>query len=368
MSSSFLFANFSHASTWDVITQKKGILSQDFSGDDKTTWFGIGEIVKNILNAIDFIKNINQHIYQWSIDLLAWIYSTLTNVVLHTPIFLFNNDFVRNTSLIFSVTSVSITIVLTIFESIMRMLRKNHTEFKQILKRFPVVVAISGFAPFLFEKSFQFINKLTKGITELGGNSLTGKTFAQSFSVGSIDVLGLLLFDVILLALMIKILLQNGKRWWDLFVLSAISPLALTSWIFNRHSHLFRQWWNNIKRLSLVQLVYALFVLFIGLFLLGTRFIAPDNYILKLIIILGSLLRLASPPQFILSYTRGEDINDMYDNTKRTGKKIVDTLTLRNIKPINLIKSKITQSKTHKLNRIADLRKKHGRRHVKDLL
>ena len=149
-SSSFLFANFSHASTWDVITQKKGILSQDFSGDDKTTWLGIGEIVKNILNAIDFIKNINQHIYQWSIDLLAWIYSTLTTVVLHTPIFLFNNDFVRNTSLIFSVTSVSITIVLTIFESIMRMLRKNHTEFKQILKRFPVVVAISGFAPFLF--------------------------------------------------------------------------------------------------------------------------------------------------------------------------------------------------------------------------
>ena len=131
---------------------------------------------------------------------------------------------------------------------------------------------------------------------------------------------------------------------------------------------MFRQWWNNIKRLSLVQLVYALFVLFIGLFLLGTRFIAPDNYILKLIIILGSLLRLASPPQFILSYTRGEDINDMYDNTKRTGKKIVDTLTLRNIKPINLIKSKITQSKTNKLNRIADLRKKHGRRHVKDLL
>ncbi|PKR82876.1 hypothetical protein [Heyndrickxia camelliae] len=230
-----------------------------------------------------------------------------------------------------------------------------------------MVVAGAGFAPFFFEKSFQFINQLTKGITQVGGNIVSGDTFAKSFSLGSIDVFGLLLFDVVLLALLIKVLLQNALRWWDLFTLCAISPLALTSWIFDRHSHLFRQWWSSIKRLGVVQLVYATFVLLIGVFLVGTRFVSPDNYFLRLLVIIGSLMRLANPPQFILSYTRGHDINDSFNNLKRRGKGIFDTLTLKNVTPYRFIKNHLANIKAREL-KIGELRQKHGRRFVDDLL
>jgi hypothetical protein len=364
VSSTFLFANFAHASTFsDIVLRRKGIATTDFTGDHKTTWAGIGEIVKNIQSVFNFFGDIKQHLYQWSIDLLSWVYSTLTDFVLYTPLFIFNNDFVKNTSMIFSLSSVCIVTVLTIYESIMKMLNKKHTDFKQILKRFPVVVAVSGLAPFIFEKSFQFINQLTKGIVKMGGAELTGETFKSTFQLGSMDVFGLLLFDVVLIALLIKILLQNGKRWWDLFCLSATSPLALTAWVFDRHSHFFTQWWNSVKRLSLVQLVYATFILLIGLFIYGTRFIAVDNWIIKLLIILGGLYRLANPPQFVLSYTRGDDISDTINDYKKTAKGLKKTLDARNYHPVRILAKQIVAPKIK-----SELRVKHGKRFVDDLI
>src|SRR5690606_16057453 len=127
--------------------------------------------------------------------------------------------------------------------------------------------------------------------------SLSGETFADVFKIGTIDVLGLFLFDIVLIALLIPILLQNGRRWRDLMCLAAVSPFALASWIFDRHEHFFNQWWSNVKRLSLVQLVYALFILMLGLFIYATRFMSPDAWLIKILIISGGLFGLANPPQ-----------------------------------------------------------------------
>ncbi|WP_349774045.1 conjugal transfer protein TrbL family protein [Lederbergia lenta] len=326
------------------------------------------DFVGFIGTVVAWFKNFNQNIYDLSLNLLSWSYETLVNVVLHTPLFLFNNEFVKNTSIIFSISSVSIITLLTIYEGIMKMLKKRHTDFSQILKRFPLVVAGSGFSPFLFEKAFTIINQLTKGITSLGGAILSGNAFAEVFKVGSMDVLGLLVFDVVLIALLIPILMQNGKRWWDLFCLSAITPLALSAWMFNRHAHLFNQWWGSVKRLSLVQLVYATFILMLGLFIYGTRFIAPEAWLIKLLIIVGGLYRLANPPQFVKSYTRGaETIDSVYDDYKNTGKKVWDTVTLRNLRPANFIREKMFNSQHARKRATQDLRSKHGKRFVKGL-
>lgn len=362
ISTTFLFSSFAQAEGLP-----KGIIPSVIEGGgNPKSGFG-SEAIKffaDINTAILWIKQLPSHINEWSLDLLSFTYETLVNLVLYTPIFLFDNPLVKNTSLTFSVISISITILCTIYEMIMKMCRKKHTDFKQILKRFPLVVAGSGLAPFLFQQAFQYINKLTKGINQIGGVSLSGDSFANIVTDG-VDTLILLVFDVTLLGLLIPLFLRQGQRWWNLFLLSAVSPLALTSWIFDRHSHMFNQWWNTVKRLSVVQLVYATFILLIGVFIYGTRFISSEYWLIKGLVVLGGLFSLSNPPQIVKSYERGDgDVFDIYNGYKNTAKNVYDTITLRNLKPVKYLKGKNAE----RSKQIASLRKKHGRRFINDLL
>ncbi|PLR72288.1 hypothetical protein [Bacillus sp. UMB0728] len=366
VSSLFLFSGFAHAepftSRGDV---RNGIFSREAIENRGGSLSEISQFVKDINSAIDWVRNIKEHIYQWSLDLLSFTYETLVNVVLHTPLMIFNNPYIKNTSLTFSMISVSIIVLLTVYEMIMKMLKKKHTDFPTILKRMPIAIGVAGFAPYLFQKAFEMINKITKGITKVGGVVLNGDTFANIVSVGEWDVLLLLLFDVTLLGLLIPILLQNGRRWFDLLCLAAVTPLALTAWMFDRYSHMFDQWWNSIKRKSVIQLVYATFIVLMGVFIYGTRFISPDLFLIKLLITIGSLHALYSPPQIVRSYSRGDgDLTTMYSDYKNSAKGIYNTITLKNLKPLQVIK----KNKQNKLTQIQKLRKENGRRFVGDLL
>src|SRR5690606_12904596 len=103
---------------------------------------GIGEIVKNILAAIDWLKNIKQNLYDLSIDIFSFVFEMIMLVGLQIPSFLFNNSFTVNTTLTFSLISISIIILLTIYESFVQMLskvsKKKYTDFSKILKRLPI--------------------------------------------------------------------------------------------------------------------------------------------------------------------------------------------------------------------------------------
>jgi hypothetical protein len=92
-------------------------------------------------------------------------------------------------------------------------------------------------------------------------------------------------------------------------------------------------------------------------------------------------MRLSNPPRFVTQLTGDQtDIFDEYDKTKTTLKGLYDTITLKNLKPTNFIKNKLADSQNKKLrkkyglrhvdlNQIEkDLRKKHKRRYVSDLL
>lgn len=366
VSSLFLFTGFAHAESFTSRGNvRNGIFSKEAIENRGGSLSEISQFVKDINSAIDWVRNIKEHIYQWSLDLLSFTYETLVNVVLHTPLMIFNNPYIKNTSLTFSMISVSIIVLLTVYEMIMKMLKKKHTDFPTILKRMPIAIGAAGFAPYLFQKAFEMINKITKGITKVGGVVLNGDTFANIVSVGEWDVLLLLLFDVTLLGLLIPILLQNGRRWFDLLCLAAVTPLALTAWMFDRHSHMFDQWWNSIKRKSVIQLVYATFIVLMGVFIYGTRFISPDLFLIKLLITIGSLHALYSPPQIVRSYSRGDgDLTTMYSDYKNSAKGIYNTITLKNLKPLQVIK----KNKQNKLTQIQNLRRENGRRFVGDLL
>lgn len=182
------------------------------------------------------------------------------------------------------------------------------------------------------------------------------------------DVIIMLIFDGMLIGVLIPILLQCGRRYWDLLCLAAISPLAMTAFLFDRHKHHYNNWLNQIKKLSTVQLVYATFIMLMGVFIYGTRFITGDFMTIlipKALIVLGCLYRLANPPQFIKSMTdSGDDIVDMGSGVVKTMKNTYDTVTLKKFKPLTMIKKNIANKKSA----LTELRLKTGKRSVGKLV
>ncbi|MFS1518526.1 hypothetical protein V1503_18995 [Bacillus sp. SCS-151] len=333
-------------------------------GDFLSQWKEIGDFLSK---AIKWVNELPENISTYSINILAKTYELLTTFVLQTPLFLFNNSYVKNATFEFSVIAIVLVIILTMLEGIKRMVKKKHMDLKQISKRFSISLIAAGSAPFLFEQSFALINLITKTISKVGSHQISDFRMFQSVLDGlkAEDIFILIAFDVVVLALLIPVLLQNGRRWWDILTLLLVSPLSLTAWVFNDYKEHFNRWWYNLKKLSQVQLIYAFYICVMTVFILGASFITSGGGLLmKLLIITGGLWRMLNPPHFVKARVNdGQDIEDMGTDMIKTIKGVADTITLKNLRSAKFIRNK---SATRKQS-IKQLRVKHGQRYVKGL-
>lgn len=276
----------------------------------------------DIINSIkEWLAELPQHIAGWSVDLLIKVYEILM-LILQTPLFIFNNSYIKNVSLTLSGVSILIVTILTIFNGFKQMLKFRHIKFKDIYEKYFIATIGAGIAPVAFETAFKIINKIVEAITKIGGIDMTPNSIKSNIDVNVIDWFhtgALFLFDILLIALIIPILLQNGRRFFDLMILSATTPLALTAWVFDEYRHLFKEWWSRIKKLSLTPIIYALYIVLLGLFIFGTQNVTDGGGLLiKFIIILGGLSRLANPPNFVKrNVDQGGNVVDMWKKSKK---------------------------------------------------
>lgn len=371
LSSSFLFTNINKvkaevANNW--IFESEGIfykiakhksISEGGDGGFFETWKIIGDF---ILNMIKWFINLPENVTQMSINLLTKLYEILM-LILQTPLFIFNNSYIKDTSLVFSLLSIFIVSVLTVIELIKRMLKKKHTDSKEIVKRWTLAVVGSGFSPFLFEQSFNLLNIASKAITKIGASEMRAESVVSYMKMSGFNTVLLLGFDLILISIMIPVLLQNGRRFFNLLCLSCLTPLALTSWVFDDYKHYFNKWWTSVKSLASVQLIYSTFICIFGVFIFGTRNIVDGGgFFIKLLISIGMLQSFANPPNFIKQrLDNGDDIFDMGKSIWKSAKGVWNTVSFR---PTRLF---IQKQQASKLSKTQALRKKHGQRYVKGL-
>jgi hypothetical protein len=369
----FTFNSAKAATVGDVVFQKQGMLTHGMKSGisltelPKQAIHNLDIITGHIMKWLDWYNNLQGSLPKLTADLLTSIFHFLSKIILTTPMFIFNNSYLKNTSLTFALISITLVTLFTVFESFMQMCKKDHTDFKKIIKRWAIVAGVSGFMPFAFETGFTYLNKLTNAITSMGMNGGNPSGYIYNEQYGFFDTLILILFDLTAIALLIPVCLQTGKRWWDLMCLACISPLALSASIFDRHKHYFNTWWSKVKSLSLVQLVYAVFLLLMGIFIFSTQSMQGGIFtlIVKLLIVIGGLLRMANPPRVVSNMTGDKaDIFDQWDEGKGTLKDIYNTLTFKNFRPRVFFQKKAE----NKIKKVAALRKKSGRRYVDDLL
>ena len=299
------------------------------------------ELIQKINNGIDWINHLPEKIPQMSVNLLSWIYELLSKYILVTPLWLFKNSYFTNVTLIFSILSVAVVTILTLIESIKRMYpskRIQYTPFKEILKRFPMAIAASGFAPFAFEQIYGFLNKLSQSISSIGRGYIQ-KEHAVNFDWASLDFLTIVGLDIALISMLFPIFIKNGRRFFDIVALGAMTPLAFSAWVFDDYKHLHQKWWRHLKQMSIMQITYSIFICLIGILIFGTtNDFSPDgisSYFVKILVILGGLSRLINPPNIVLSSAdHGKDIWSL-------GKDFIQTFTLKNFTPLKFYSTEI---------------------------
>ena len=137
----------------------------------------------------------------------------------------------------FTSLSILMSMILAINEGFKRMLGhvfkgryfSQHSDMGYISTRLPFVLIGSALAPLLFFKGFEAINWLTGAIIDTTKFQMAKGISELNFSsISWAEVVMFIGFDIALIGMMIPILLQNFRRWFDILALSMIAPLALS--------------------------------------------------------------------------------------------------------------------------------------------
>ncbi|MGG4438350.1 hypothetical protein AAXE64_27745 [Priestia megaterium] len=350
------------ASTWGTLLErgsvkdspfnKQSIVERGGSIQEFQSFFDkLEKVIDWLVSAGMWVNNLPENVAKMSVDLLANLYQLLL-YVLETPLFIFQNSYIKDASLMFSITSILVVSFLSMIQGVKRMFQKKHTDMGTIGRRYAGAVTVSGVAPFAFEQAFTFINMVTRAITKIGGLDvkLGATTNISAHTFTAFNTFALLAFDLVIIALMIPIIMQSGRRFFDLMVLSAITPLALSAWVFDDYRYLFDKWWESVKTLGFSPLVYAVFIALMGIFIFGTKnILTPGGMFLKSIIVIGGLARMANPPNFVKKHVdQGPNMEDSMVNTFNVFRDAYNTLTLKKLRTRRLVGKAINTRKALK--------------------
>lgn len=270
-----------------------------------------------------FFKELPHNIAVWSVELMAKLYELSTSLILKTPLWLFDNEWFKNTTYKFSLICIGIVSILTSVEGIKRMLPKyrgksNPMELKDIAKRWFLVAGAMTATPWLFQKAFQGLNWVSDTLIKMGSDNMRANALPENIQL--FDVFILISFDLLLISTLVPVLWKNGRRFFDLLILSASAPFAFSAWIFDSYRGWYKQWWENVKHLSLVQVYHSLFLLVLGWFIYGVP--TPSSVtgmIVKLLVVIGGFSRLNSPPRLISGrLDKGGGFDEVTGGLKKT--------------------------------------------------
>lgn len=279
-----------------------------------------GKIFKKIY---DFFYNFDQNVNHIIENVIKWVFEFVSKIIL-TPEWLIGNEWFLNINHIFVIISILTTGIIVLIKILINIYKNRELDEKKIVKRFAIALGVSCTFPAIFQYTIKTINNITNGIihftSELIGDNIhfafSDIALGKSFEFNELVIM---LFLPIYVGLCIPIGFRAGLRWFQILRLGAVTPLAMSMWVFDDLKHYHTKWWNGLKEKILHQLIHSLYVLFIGLIIFCTP--TPTTFgalIAKLLTVAGGLWELVFPPRFIASHLdNGEDVIDRYDKMKR---------------------------------------------------
>lgn len=269
------------------------------------TWF------KDIM--IYFTALFNQVAHNSVQFVFKHVYKFVTEIVLFTPEWIFNNEWFPDVVSKFSTLSIGTVVVFTMIEGIKKICNMSHTPFRETLKKFPIALGVSAATPFLFTGGLKLLNKVTDLILSLSSDTIGATTtansiFSMSLAFEPINIVIMGVFLLIVSFLCVPMILFNARRWFNLTILGLLTPLAMSAWLFNSTEGYFHQWLRAIKNLGLIQLVYAVFISVLGIIMFATpNPVTMKGVLAKALLEIGGIHALAFPPQFIKRFNISDE-------------------------------------------------------------
>lgn len=246
------------------------------------------------------------------------IYKFVTAIVLWTPDWIFEGDWLPPTVAIYLILSLLLVVVMWMIEGIKKIFNLNYTPFMDTLKKLPIMLGLSALTPIIFAEGTKLLNKITKLILSLGTIDAGINPLSQiSLIFEPINLIFMALFLLLTIVLCIPITLFNARRWFDFLMLAVVTPFSLAAWLFNSTEHYFQMWLRGIRNVAFVQLVMAFFISALGIVMFATP--NPTTFIgisSKCLILLGGTYRLAFPPRFLTQGDSYESLGQWYRNSK----------------------------------------------------
>jgi hypothetical protein len=284
-----------------------------------------------------------------SVKFLAWLYEIVADFMLGVPSELFTTNWFTNASMVFSGIGVLFTILLGSYEGFRQVIfstsRKQSSTFNDLftlIRRLPFAVVGAGLAPKAFEWAFKGLDWVTSSIIQVGKDQVMAAVNNHPIITGFgwMDMVAIILFDLAFVRQMYPLFMDMAGRYFKLLSLGALSPLAISCWIFDEHRGWFDAWLDSIKRIMFMFLYWAIFLTVMGVLIVGiggtTTF---KGLFIRLLIIIGCVQTMLNPPSIMKRYINGE--TDFYDMVKET-KDLVTLKTLRNKKEVKFMKGYLT--------------------------
>lgn len=256
--------------------------------------------------TVNFFANFEQNVLNITTTTMTWTYETITKVVLHTPSFIFEGDWLRDNVVTFTGLALVVTVCLALYEGFQRMVGQTRglTDMKKFYSKLPIALGVSAFAPTAFYFGFKGLNWVTAKIIEYTGMQIhNGVATISHGGINMLDYILLGVFNISLVGMMIPIFIQNFRRWFELILLCIVTPVAFTCWAFESRKRYFDMWWDGIKKRSTIQIVYAIYLMVIGTLMFGTP--APEGgfgVLLKCGVMIGGLFSMVRLPGFVESH------------------------------------------------------------------
>jgi hypothetical protein len=255
-------------------------------------------------------------------DLIGWIFDDMLKYILFTPFDLFQSATAVSVVMKMGVVSGGAMIVLSLVEGIKRTLSMKYTPMGTIMMRYPIALAVAGFAPALFYYAGMSVNGLVSLVGTLANANIGGHgvyaSKLQAMSGSIYEAFMTFLFMLVLLGYLMKAFLQHAARWFGLLVNCVTAPIVMLSYVFKSYDHIAKAWLaDTIHRFS--SQVYHSFFLSLIAVILYTPNLLPtggasgtwDSMFVRLMLSVGGLHFMMHPPAWLKNSTSSEDPREM---------------------------------------------------------
>jgi len=265
-------------------------------------------------------------------EMIGWIFDDMLKYILFTPFEMFKSVAMVSTTLKLGVVASGLVTILALIEGMKRSMSMKYTPLRTIALRYPIAIAVSGFAPLIFYYAGMGVNELVALIGTLADANIGGASVYmnkwQGLGASIFESFLTFIFLVALFMYLIKAFMYHGIRWFGLVLNCMMTPIVMLGYMFKSFDHTTGEWIKDTLSKYGMQVVHSLFLSVIAIILYTPNLVPPEgtlaafnSFLVRLMMAVGGLHMMLSPPAWMKSLltTGGSDPKDMM---KSVGKVI----------------------------------------------